>query len=192
MTRAKRAVRLLMAVLALPLAMSAAAGDVTKLCERCHGADGNSSKPLSPSIAGDPAEYIITAMKEYRDGARQCKHLPMKCKMVAKWSDEDVATAAAYFAQSKRVAAKQPFDESLVATGKSIHEEKCAKCHDAGAADTSQPAPLLNGQWMEDLQYGLEEYASGARKEPDEMRTAVESLDDSQLKAVLNYYASGQ
>jgi len=192
MTRAKRAVRLLMAALALPLAVTAAAADVTNLCARCHGADGNSSKPLSPSIAGDPAGYIIAAMKQYRDGERQCKHLPMKCKMVAKWSDEDVAAAAAFFAQSKRVAAKQPFDEALVATGKSIHEDKCAHCHDAGAPAEGEPAPLLNGQWMEDLEYALGEYASGGRKQPDEMRSAVESLDDNQLKAVLNYYASGQ
>ncbi len=51
---------------------------------------------------------------------------------------------------------------------------------------------MLNGQWREYLEYVLEEYANGGRQQPDKMRSALESLDDTQKDALLNYFASGR
>ena len=168
--------------------------DAFKSCVRCHGQDGNSAKPSAPSIAGFRAEYIAASMREYREGRRQCGTSKMKCRMAAKWTDEEIDSAAAHYSQFKRVAPKQEFDSALAAKGKAIHEDKCASCHSAEptAAAGTQPAGILNGQWREYLDYALGQYENGGRHQPDEMRAAGESLDAAAKEALLHYYASGQ
>lgn len=191
MSKLINAILLLVAavVFALPLA-----ADEFKSCARCHGEDGNSPKSSSPSIAGFNARYTTAAMEAYRDGKRECVSMKLKCKIAAKWSDEEIASAAAHYAQFEYVAREQPFDEALATTGQGVHEEKCASCHSAAAVASAdaQPAGMLNGQWREYLEYSLEEYANGGRPQPDEMRSALESLDDAQREALLQYYASGR
>jgi len=177
--------------------MTAAAtdsGEEFKNCARCHGKDGNSPKPSAPSIAGFSAEYIAASMHEYREGRRQCASSKMKCKIAAKWTDEEIDAASSHFAGFKRIAPTQEFDSALAATGKTIHETSCSDCHSAGAAGSpdSPPAGILNGQWREYLEYALEQYANGGRQQPDKMRAALESLDAAKRDALLNYYASGQ
>lgn len=195
MSRIMKALGLSVAALffAQPVAIADSAEEF-KSCARCHGQDGNSTKSSSPSIAGFPAGYISTAMKEYLEGQRECTTMKIKCKIARKWTDESIASAAAHYSQLEFVAREQAFDEALAATGKAVHEEKCASCHSAeGAASAdAQPAPALVGQWREYLEHTLGEYARGARPQPDDMQAALESLGDDQREALLNYYASGQ
>ena len=40
------------------------------LCAACHGSDGIARLPGVPNLAGQPAGYLLKAMREYRDGAR--------------------------------------------------------------------------------------------------------------------------
>ncbi len=171
-----------------------AEGDEFKACARCHGVDGNSKKAKSPSISSLNPAYAEAALKAYRAGERECGQMALKCKSATKMTDEEIAGGAAHFAQFDRVPPDQPFDSALAEQGKSIHEEHCAECHSAGAqpAEGEPPAGILTGQWREYLQYALAQYASGARQQPDKMRAAVESLEEGQLDALLNYYASGQ
>jgi len=180
-------------VLGLQTTTAVAEGDEFKACARCHGEDGNSSKPASPSIAGMDSAYSEHALRDYRDGKRECGTSKLKCRMAAKWTDEEIAASSAHFAQFERIAPEQSFDAALAEQGKAIHEEKCASCHSAGSSANASgtPADSLNGQWLEYLEYALEQYAAGGRQQPDEMRAAVESLDESQKDALLNYYASG-
>lgn len=177
----------------LQMATAVAEGDEFKSCARCHGEDGNSKKASSPSIAGLSTVYSEHALRDYRDGKRECGTSKIKCKMAAKWSDEEIVASSAYFAQFERVAPEQDFDAALAERGKVIHEEKCAGCHSADSStDTGgTPANVLNGQWREYLEYSLQQYAGGGRQQPDDMRAALDSLDDSQKEALLNYYASG-
>ena len=52
-----------------------AAGDIeagrqkAAMCVVCHGADGNSSNPSWPNLAGQHAEYIVKQLHDYRTGA---------------------------------------------------------------------------------------------------------------------------
>jgi cytochrome c553 len=181
------------AVSGLQMATAVAEGDDFKACARCHGEDGNSQKPSSPSIAGMDTAYSEHALRDYRDGKRECGTSKLKCRMAAKWTDEEIVASSAHFAQFERVAPEQSFDAGLAEQGKAVHEEKCAACHSPGASAEagSQPADSLNGQWREYLEYALQQYAGSARQQPDDMRAALESLDDSQQEALLNYYASG-
>lgn len=81
-------------------ANSFALGDAVKgkeksaMCAGCHGADGNSAVPTFPSLAGQHADYIVHALKEYKSGKRK---EPTMMGMAAGLSEEDMENLAAYF-----------------------------------------------------------------------------------------------
>jgi len=39
-------------------------------CQACHGADGNSTDPQYPRLAGQYADYLVKALADYKSGAR--------------------------------------------------------------------------------------------------------------------------
>ena len=59
------------------------------------GADGNSIMPMYPRLAGQYADYMVNAMKDYKSGARSN---PIMAPMVATLSEQDMEDLAAYYA----------------------------------------------------------------------------------------------
>ncbi len=41
------------------------------LCAGCHGSDGIARQPDIPDLAGQHADYLFNAMRQYRDGTRR-------------------------------------------------------------------------------------------------------------------------
>src|SRR3972149_1422210 len=41
------------------------------ICASCHGSRGQSSSPMTPSLAGQQASYIILQLKAYQEGRRR-------------------------------------------------------------------------------------------------------------------------
>ncbi len=99
--------RAVLAALALSLATSAhAAGDIeagrikANTCMGCHGIPNyNNAYPSYrvPRLGGQHPEYIVTALKEYRDGKRA--HPTMHAQATA-LSDHDIGDIAAYLAKA--------------------------------------------------------------------------------------------
>jgi len=94
---------LLVALCAIPFAQSMAA-DIAAgekkaaVCFACHGKDGHPVIKSYPTLAGDNAEYLVVALKGYRDGSRLD---PIMVPMAKALNDADMANIAAYFAQFK-------------------------------------------------------------------------------------------
>lgn len=63
-------------------------------CAACHGADGNSTNPQFPRLAGQYEDYIVNALMDYKSGARKN---PIMKGMAANLSAADIADLAAYF-----------------------------------------------------------------------------------------------
>jgi len=91
--------------LALGISSVQAAGDAEKgkeksgICAACHGADGNTTTvPTYPKLAGQNPEYLVNAIKAYKNGERTGGQAPMMMGMVAPLTDEDIENLAAYFA----------------------------------------------------------------------------------------------
>jgi len=63
-------------------------------CAACHGADGNSTNPQFPRLAGQYADYIVQALKEYKNGGRQN---PIMKNFAGKLNEQDREDLAAYF-----------------------------------------------------------------------------------------------
>jgi cytochrome c553 len=91
---------------AAPVAgQDAAAGRArAQACAVCHGANGISSAPDAPHLAGQPAMYVATQLRAYRDGQRQHAVMSVMAKPL---TDADIANLAAWFA-SIRVEATPP------------------------------------------------------------------------------------
>ena len=66
-------------------------------CAGCHGANGVSSNPVWPSLAGQKKDYLVDSLKAYRDGTRKN---PVMAGMAKNLSDADVDALADYFSNA--------------------------------------------------------------------------------------------
>lgn len=65
------------------------------VCTACHGANGNT--PLSPDypkLAGQPADYLEKALRDYKKGVRKN---PLMGPQAQNLSKQDIKDLAAYF-----------------------------------------------------------------------------------------------
>lgn len=83
----------------------AAGGDVARgaekagtVCAACHGPDGNSQIPTNPILAGQYEDYIVQALKSYREGSRQSA---IMAGFAGPLTDQEIADLAAYFSSQK-------------------------------------------------------------------------------------------
>jgi cytochrome c553 len=82
-------------------AVPAAAGDVkagaqkARQCQTCHGLDGQAKLPQAPNLAGQTEVYLVKAMRDYPDGARQNEMMSLVARNLR---DSDIADLAAYYA----------------------------------------------------------------------------------------------
>ncbi|MCL4779195.1 MAG: c-type cytochrome [Gammaproteobacteria bacterium] len=89
------------AVAALGFGLNASAADqnaavkAKNLCAACHGPQGISVNPLWPNIAGQKADYLQKAMRDYKNGTRND---PLMTPIGTTLSDSDIAGLAAYYA----------------------------------------------------------------------------------------------
>ncbi len=87
------------------LAMAASAADVeagkakAAACAGCHGADGIAVNPAYPNLAGQNAQYLVAAIKAYKDGTRNNAVMGALVKAL---SDEDIENIAAYYQSLKK------------------------------------------------------------------------------------------
>jgi cytochrome c553 len=68
----------------------------TERCDRCHGANGNSTDPLMPALAAQRADWLEQVLDAYRTGARKSTAM---AAMSALMSEGDVKDLSAYYAR---------------------------------------------------------------------------------------------
>ncbi len=67
-------------------------------CAACHGADGNSTIPTNPTLAGQYESYLVHALKAYRSGDRQNA---IMSGFASQLTDKQIADLAAYFSSQE-------------------------------------------------------------------------------------------
>jgi cytochrome c553 len=65
-------------------------------CDRCHGANGNSTDPRLPALAAQRMDYLERVLTAYRTGARKS---PQMAAMSAVLTEDDVAGLANFYAR---------------------------------------------------------------------------------------------
>ena len=102
----KRLLTLVAAVSLLGLATPASAADIAagakkaEVCVACHGADGNSTDPNNPRLAGQHRDYLAKALRDYKSGERKNAIMNSFAQALSK---QDIDNLAAYFASQKSV-----------------------------------------------------------------------------------------
>lgn len=75
----------------------------SKPCAACHGADGNSATADFPRLAGQHADYLVKAMKDYKSGARKNA---IMAPQAANLSVRDMEDLAAFYSLQQGLAQK--------------------------------------------------------------------------------------
>lgn len=65
------------------------------LCAACHGRDGHARIPGAPNLAGQPYQYLLQALHEYRNGQR---NVPVMRAAAGPLSESDMQALARWFA----------------------------------------------------------------------------------------------
>lgn len=101
MTRRARGLLTGLVVVASAVTTPALAGDPetgkekSVTCVACHGEDGLGTNPMYPVLAGQYEDYLVHALRAYRDGSRKNA---IMAGLATTLSDEDIEDLAAYYA----------------------------------------------------------------------------------------------
>jgi cytochrome c553 len=146
-------------------------------CGECHGAQGISHDPLIPSLAGQEPNYLVKAIKAYRDHER--KHE----EMMTDKNDQEIEDIAAYYAiQKPQSAGDQSAPVQELAA-------KCDRCHGPAVGKTSMVVPSLNGQNKEYLVKTMKAYRDNDRGSSMMHKMSADYSDET-IEAIAGYYAS--
>ncbi|EGQ8026037.1 c-type cytochrome [Vibrio vulnificus] len=84
-----------------------AAGDVAAgqakaaVCAACHGANGMATIPGYPNLKGQNEQYLVSAIKAYKNKERNGGLAVVMQAQAAMLNDADIANLAAYYASLK-------------------------------------------------------------------------------------------
>jgi cytochrome c553 len=156
---------------------------VAEACTSCHGVDGNSQTPGTPSLAGQQPIYFVAATQEYMTNARESA--PM-VPLLRKLSKLDIESAALYFAS------QMPAQRSAPATGDAVAGEPltavCGGCHGSHGVSTDSATPSLAGQDPQYLAHSIKAYRT-TRKHAL-MSRLVASLSDQDIANIAAFYST--
>lgn len=171
----------------------ASARMLAQTCAGCHGTNGASQGPATPTIGGLSVYYFEEVMNGFKSG--EIKSTIMG-RIANGYSDEEIKLMAEYFGAKPYVLAKQDFDAGQVEEGAKLHDKYCEKCHADGGTSKEDDSGLLAGQWAPYLNWAMADFLSGDREMPKKMKKKVEKMiskkGEESIEALLNYYASQQ
>lgn len=164
-------------------------------CTSCHGAEGLSTVPMYPHLAGQRADYTYKQLRDYKDGNR--KNMIMN-SLVANLSDQEMADLSVYYANlplpNGQEGAKPPHVGDTVikiGDGKRLIPS-CDSCHRSPGNLRNYGVPLLDGQTQGYLKQTLEDYKTGARANDvySVMRSISARLSEEEIELCAIHYAA--
>ncbi len=157
---------------------------LTAMCAGCHGEDGNSEAPGTPSLAGQHDNYLLTAIQAYEDGTRAEPMMHALTQALSRSQAEDIAYF--YAAMIPRRAAAPTKGDPVAGLAVTA---PCAGCHGVDGNSTDPKNPRLAGQSADYLIAAVNAYKDGSRQH-DVMHDQVIALRDQDVEDLAAYYAS--
>ncbi|MES2353754.1 MAG: c-type cytochrome [Pseudomonadota bacterium] len=168
---------------------------VTQICAACHGADGNSTSPAYPKLAGQSAGYIATQLSYFKSGVRKN---PIMAGFAASLSPDDMKNLGAYF-ESQAPKPQASKDKALAEQGERLYRggnadkgaPACTACHGPNGAGIPVLYPRLAGQHADYALAQLKAYSSGERSGGNAapMVAIAAKLSEVEMKALAEYIA---
>lgn len=159
-----------------------------QVCVACHGADGNSVIPTIPSIAGQPRQFLVTALYMFREGRRTNDAM---APFAAKLSNADLNDLAAYFNAQTMTPPTGQASAETIAKGRAVTAaNNCVACHTATLVGQQQ-MPRLAGQHKPYLLAQLKAFKAGTRGDLDgTMTSAAQGLVVEELDMLADYLST--
>lgn len=176
-----------------PLAAKAPAADVDPVqagknaaaaCAGCHGENGVSSMPGTPSLAGFEPKSFVAAMAAYKSGERRND---MMKSFAAGLNEASLNNLALFYALLKPEKTKNAAAGDAAA-GKTA-AAACGGCHGETGVSTIPGTPSLAGQDAQYLAAATHAYRDGTRRN-ETMKAPAAALDERAVKDVAAFYAA--
>lgn len=160
-------------------------------CFICHGADGESSSPVFPRLAGQNATYVARQLADYKSGRRRSTTMQ---PMVEDLNQDDFVALGAWYA-SRPTQAHAVEDPELAQVGRFVYLRgnadsgvpACSTCH-GPAGQGSDTLPRLAGQHAQYTVNQLRQFNKRERTNDNAVMHAIASkLSELELKAVASY-----
>jgi cytochrome c553 len=163
-------------------------------CFRCHGAEGLSTNPDTPRLAGQHFQYLTRQLSDFKSGRRASEIMQ---RMAEDLTDEEMLALGVYF-NVKPSPAQRVRDQDLAAVGRFLYHRgneysgvpNCAGCHGErgmGSADL----PRLASQSPRYTETQLQLFSERPRTEDNEvMHEIASNLTELEIKALAAYIAS--
>jgi cytochrome c553 len=169
-------------------AQSGSLGEKIQLCLACHGEDGNSRIEKIPSLAGQPAFFVLNQLFLMREGVRKVEAM---AAIVKDLKDEDLTGLSEHFAKLPAKRSDEPIDAALAKKGAEIAaQRRCSSCHLPTLAGQEQ-MPRVAKQRIDYLVDVLKSYRDTPRPGADTaMSVPISGASDADITALAHYAAS--
>lgn len=156
-----------------------------QVCGACHGSDGNSQLPGTPSLAGQPELTIVNQMIYFRERLRQNEVMTPQARGLP---DAEIQALAAYYHDQPVAAPEGDPDTELKARGQELaSQQRCASCHLPNYHGREQ-MPRLAGQREDYLIAAMVGYRDRTRGGPDTtMIDIMRGVSDEDIKAMAHF-----
>jgi cytochrome c553 len=157
-------------------------------CAGCHGADGVSQTELTPSLAGQPDEFVQWQLVYFRSGARKSDVMSPIAEAL---SNQDIRNLGAYYASLPPPKPTVASDTLTQKGEQAAMQHRCKSCH-ADDYNGFRAAARLSGQREDVLDKALHDFKSGKRVGSGvaSMADVTYELSDTDMQALAHYMAS--
>lgn len=149
-------------------------------CSDCHGADGNSQIPGTPTLAGQQPLYFVAALRAYLSGSRNFSTMEHSLRGL---SAIDMENMALYYAS------QTPVTRGASAAGNPEAGEplsaQCGGCHGAHGVSHDAATPSLAGQDALYLVIATKAYRDHTRHHD----VMLADASDEQIEDIAAFYA---
>lgn len=160
-------------------------------CFICHGAEGESSSPVFPRLAGQHARYIERQLADYKSGKRKSSAMQ---PMVEDLSAADFKLLGKFY-ESRKPQPHKVEDAALAQAGSFIYLRgnpysgvaACTACH-GPAGEGTETLPRLAGQHAQYTENQLKAFGQRERTNDNAVMHAIAAkLTELERKAVAAY-----
>ena len=172
-----------------PRVSGATAEEKAAACLACHGANGTSGIPETPSLGGQPEFYLTVLMLMFRDKLRVSEP---KNQAMQGFTDDDLRNLAAYLTRlsAPDTAAAGAVDTDRTERARAVIEQhRCNFCHQRNYGGEHN-VPRLAGQREDYLVKAMREYKSNTRRGYDaSMADVLYPISDEQIRDLAYFFA---
>jgi cytochrome c553 len=151
-------------------------------------ADGNSTNPQYPVLAGQSWRYIYNELKDFQAGRRSN---PIMSPMAKNLTRDQMMALGNYFAAQKPRPVAFQADAKRVEAGKKIADAAlCPMCHLGGFVGQNE-IPRVAGQWPQYVTQQLRDFRDKKRtNDAGNMTSVSRNLSDEDIENLANYIAN--